>query len=39
MKVILFHIGDFPVRSYGIIVALAILLAIGVALYLAKICI
>lgn len=36
MKVILFYIGDFPVRSYGLIVALAILLAIGVAHYLAK---
>jgi phosphatidylglycerol:prolipoprotein diacylglycerol transferase len=36
MRVILFHIGDFPVRSYGLIVALAILLAIGVAHYLAK---
>jgi phosphatidylglycerol:prolipoprotein diacylglycerol transferase len=36
MRVILFHIGDFPVRSYGLIVALAILLAMGVAHYLAK---
>lgn len=36
MKVILFHIGDFPVRSYGLIVGLAILLAIGVAYYSAK---
>jgi phosphatidylglycerol:prolipoprotein diacylglycerol transferase len=36
MKVILFHIGDFPVRSYGLIVGLAIILAIGAAHYLAK---
>ncbi|GAB7388448.1 prolipoprotein diacylglyceryl transferase [Bacillaceae bacterium] len=36
MKVILFHIGDYPVRSYGVVVALAIILAIGVAYYLAK---
>lgn len=36
MKVILFYIGDFPIRSYGLIVALAVLLAIGVAFYLAK---
>jgi phosphatidylglycerol:prolipoprotein diacylglycerol transferase len=36
VKVILFHIGDFPVRSYGLLVAIAILLAIGVAHYLAK---
>jgi phosphatidylglycerol---prolipoprotein diacylglyceryl transferase len=36
MKVVLFYIGDFPVRSYGIVVGIAILLAIGVAHYLAK---
>jgi phosphatidylglycerol---prolipoprotein diacylglyceryl transferase len=36
MRVILFYIGDFPVRSYGLIVALAILLGIGVAYFLAK---
>lgn len=36
MKVVLFTIGDFPVRSYGLVVATAILLAIGVARYLAK---
>jgi phosphatidylglycerol---prolipoprotein diacylglyceryl transferase len=36
MRVILFHIGDFPVRSYGLVVAIAILLAIGVAHFLAK---
>jgi prolipoprotein diacylglyceryltransferase len=28
MRVILFHIGDFPVRSYGLIVGLAILLVL-----------
>jgi phosphatidylglycerol:prolipoprotein diacylglycerol transferase len=36
MKVILFHIGDFPVRSYGLIVGIAILMGLGVAYYLAK---
>lgn len=36
MRVILFTIGDFPIRSYGIIVALAILLAMGVAYFLAR---
>ncbi|GAB7388551.1 prolipoprotein diacylglyceryl transferase [Bacillaceae bacterium] len=36
MRVILFYIGDYPVRSYGVVVALAIILAIGVAHYLAK---
>mgnify|MGYP001203682322 FL=1 len=33
---ILFYIGDYPVRSYGVVVALAIILAIGVAYYLVK---
>jgi prolipoprotein diacylglyceryltransferase len=36
MKVILFEIGNFPIRSYGLIVVLAILLATGVAYYLAR---
>lgn len=36
MREILFTIGDFPVRSYGLIVALAVLLALGVAHFLAK---
>ncbi|MBN2981792.1 prolipoprotein diacylglyceryl transferase [Cohnella algarum] len=36
MKVILFTIGDFSVRSYGVVVALAILLAMGVAYYLTR---
>lgn len=36
MRVILFHIGDFPIRSYGVMIAVAILLAMGVAYYLAK---
>lgn len=36
MRVILFHIGDFPVRSYGLILAVAILLSASVAYYLAK---
>lgn len=36
MRVTLFEIGDFAVRSYGVIVALAILLALGVAYFLTK---
>lgn len=31
MKVVLFTIGDFEVHSYGVVVALAVLLALGVA--------
>ena len=36
MRVILFHIGDFPVRSYGLVIVLAILLSATVAYYLAR---
>ncbi|MFC4767674.1 prolipoprotein diacylglyceryl transferase [Effusibacillus consociatus] len=36
MQVILFYIGDFPVRSYGLIVAISILLGMGVAIYFAR---
>lgn len=36
MRVILFYIGDYPVRSYGLVVALAILLSLGLARYLAR---
>lgn len=36
MRVVLFEIAGFSIRSYGLIVGLAILLAIGVAYYLAK---
>jgi phosphatidylglycerol:prolipoprotein diacylglycerol transferase len=36
MHQILFTIGDFPIRSYGTLVAIAILLAIGLATYMAK---
>lgn len=36
MRVILFHIGDYSVRSYGVIIAIAFLLALGVAHYLAR---
>ncbi|HDR6289197.1 TPA: prolipoprotein diacylglyceryl transferase [Bacillus cereus] len=36
MKVILFYIGSYPVRSYGLIVSIAILLSIALAYYLAK---
>jgi phosphatidylglycerol---prolipoprotein diacylglyceryl transferase len=36
MRVILFSIGDFHVRSYGVVVVLAALLAAGMAHFLAK---
>ncbi|GAX91645.1 prolipoprotein diacylglyceryl transferase [Effusibacillus lacus] len=36
MRVILFEFLGFPVRSYGLVVALAILIGIGVTLYFAK---
>ncbi|WP_339061820.1 prolipoprotein diacylglyceryl transferase [Tepidibacillus marianensis] len=36
LRVILFSIGDFSIRSYGLVVALAILLGMGVAFYFAK---
>ncbi|KIL39351.1 diacylglyceryl transferase [Gordoniibacillus kamchatkensis] len=36
MRVVLFSIGDFPVRAYGTVIAAAILLSLGVAFYLAK---
>lgn len=36
MRVILFYIGDYPVRSYGLIVGIAILLALGMATYMAR---
>ena len=32
----LFFIGDFPVRSYGLVLSLSIILATGVAYFLAK---
>lgn len=34
--VILFHIGDFPIRSYGLVITIAVLLAMGVAYFLAR---
>ncbi|HEU4965508.1 MAG TPA: prolipoprotein diacylglyceryl transferase [Bacilli bacterium] len=36
MRVILFYIGDYPVRSYGLVVGISILLALGVCTYFAK---
>lgn len=36
MRVILFEIMGYPVRSYGLVVAIAILLAIGVTVYFAQ---
>ncbi|MCA4756024.1 prolipoprotein diacylglyceryl transferase [Mycolicibacterium fortuitum] len=36
MKVILFSFGNFDIRSYGVIVALAIIISIGVAHFLSK---
>ena len=32
----LFYIGDFPVRSYGLVLSLSIILAVGVGYFLAK---
>ncbi|WP_227793583.1 prolipoprotein diacylglyceryl transferase [Paenibacillus guangzhouensis] len=36
MQVILFHIGNFPIRSYGLMIAVAIFLSSCVAYYLAR---
>lgn len=36
MRVILFEIWGFPIRSYGLVVAIAILIGIGVTLYFAR---
>ncbi|MDQ0876584.1 phosphatidylglycerol:prolipoprotein diacylglycerol transferase [Paenibacillus sp. V4I3] len=36
MRVILFTIAGYPIRSYGLLVAIAIILGLGVAYYLAK---
>ncbi|GGG64623.1 prolipoprotein diacylglyceryl transferase [Paenibacillus radicis (ex Gao et al. 2016)] len=36
MRVVLFTIGNYEVHSYGVVVALAVLLALGVARYLAE---
>ena len=33
----LFYIGDFPIRSYGVVISLSILLATGVGYFLAKV--
>ena len=32
----LFYIGDFPIRAYGVVISLSILLATGVGYFLAK---
>ena len=32
----LFYIGDFPIRAYGLVLSLSIVLATGVAYFLAK---
>ena len=32
----LFFVGDFPIRAYGLILSLSIILATGVAYFLAK---
>ena len=32
----LFYIGDFPIRAYGLVLSLSIILATGVAYFLAK---
>lgn len=36
MRAILFYLGDYPVRSYGLMIAVAILLAASVGYYLAR---
>ncbi|KYC75537.1 MULTISPECIES: prolipoprotein diacylglyceryl transferase [Bacillus] len=36
MRVVLFEIGNFSVRSYGLVIVLAILLGMGVTYYLSK---
>lgn len=36
MRVVLFTVGGYSVRSYGLVVALAVLLAMGLALYLSN---
>lgn len=36
MKVILFEVFGYPIRSYGLVVALAAILAIGIAYFLAR---
>ncbi|MBY3621385.1 prolipoprotein diacylglyceryl transferase [Paenibacillus sp. VTT E-133280] len=36
MRVELFEIGGFTIRSYGVVVTLAVLAAVGVALYIAR---
>ncbi|MED4779022.1 prolipoprotein diacylglyceryl transferase, partial [Bacillus atrophaeus] len=36
MRVVLFEIGNFPIRSYGLVIVLAILLGMGVTYYLSK---
>lgn len=36
MKIVLFTVGDFAIRSYGLVVAMAILLALGVAHFLTR---
>ncbi|SEU28246.1 prolipoprotein diacylglyceryl transferase [Paenibacillus sp. NFR01] len=36
MRVVLFSIGGYEVHSYGLVVALAVLLAMGVAMFLAR---
>ena len=36
MHQFLFYIGDFPIRAYGLVLSLSIVLATGVAYFLAK---
>ena len=37
MHQFLFYIGDFPIRSYGVILSLSIFLATGVGYFMAKV--
>ena len=36
MHQFLFYVGDFPIRSYGVILSLSIFLATGVGYFMAK---
>ncbi len=37
MHQFLFYIGDFPIRSYGVVLSLSIFLATGVGYFMAKV--
>ena len=37
MHQFLFYVGDFPIRSYGVVLSLSIFLATGVGYFMAKV--